>query len=203
MHGCRRFLLALFLAWSFDALPRASVLPAATSSLPDPKSSPGTHQPPAAKRAQAAPSSKKASGPRPSQSTLQRRLRSFPRDSGPRVRRAPARTAWLRRLGPSALTGKADQGERRVLEAWKIRAVDGDTFWYGGERVRIRGYDAPERSDPGGLEALQRLEWLLQEGQVVMIPQAVDVYGRTVADVYVDQRSVAEVMVAEGYVKPR
>jgi endonuclease YncB( thermonuclease family) len=88
------------------------------------------------------------------------------------------------------------------LETWKIRLVDGDTFWYGGERIRVRGYDAPERSESGGVEAMQRLDNLLHEGQVVIIPRATDVYGRTVADVYVDTRNVADVMTAEGYVKP-
>ncbi len=81
--------------------------------------------------------------------------------------------------------------------------MDGDTFWYGGERIRIRGYDAPERSDPGGFAATQRLDLLLHEGQVSINPQTVDRYGRTVADVYVDHRNVAEVMTAEGYVKKR
>jgi micrococcal nuclease len=119
------------------------------------------------------------------------------------VRREASRPNWLRRLGPSAASSGPNSENARVLEAWKIRPVDGDTFWYGGERVRIRGYDAPERSESGGLEALQRLEWLLQEGQVVMVPQAVDVYGRTVADVYVDARNVAAVMAAEGYIKPK
>jgi endonuclease YncB( thermonuclease family) len=109
----------------------------------------------------------------------------------------------LRRLGLAGLSRSRGSEEPRVLEAWKIRPVDGDTFWYGGERIRIRGFDAPERSESGGFEAAQRLEWLLQEGQVVIVQRAVDVYGRTVADVYVDARNVAEVMIAEGYTKPR
>jgi len=103
----------------------------------------------------------------------------------------------------AGLSGRQGLEEPRVLEAWKIRLVDGDTFWYGGERIRIRGYDAPERSESGGFEATQRLDLLLHEGQVVIIPQALDVYGRTVAEVYVDTRNVAEVMIAEGYTKQR
>ena len=79
--------------------------------------------------------------------------------------------------------------------------MDGDTFWYGGERIRIRGYDAPERSQPGGFDATQRLEALLHEGEVRMYPHGLDVYGRTLADVYVEQRNVADVMIAEGYTK--
>jgi endonuclease YncB( thermonuclease family) len=109
----------------------------------------------------------------------------------------------LRRLGLLSLAGRLGLGEPRVLEAWKIRLIDGDTFWYGGERIRIRGYDAPERSESGGFEATQRLDLLLHEGPVVIIPQALDVYGRTVAEVYVDTRNVAEVMTAEGYAKQR
>lgn len=90
-----------------------------------------------------------------------------------------------------------------MLDPWKIRLVDGDTFWYGGERIRIRGYDAPEPFEAGGFEATQRLEWLLHEGEVRLYPHAQDGDGRTLADVYVDSRNVAEVMVAEGYAKKR
>lgn len=125
------------------------------------------------------------------------------RSTGPRVRRYSYQDAQLRRWALAGFPNRRGFEEPRLLEAWKIRLVDGDTFWYGGERIRIRGYDAPERSEPGGFAATQRLELLLHEGQVRIVPQATDSYGRTVADVYVDQRNVAEVMIAEGYTKKR
>jgi len=42
---------------------------------------------------------------------------------------------------------------------------------------------------------------LLHEGPVTVVPQALDVYKRVVADVYVNEKNVAEVMIEEGYAK--
>jgi len=89
----------------------------------------------------------------------------------------------------------------RLLDGWQIRLIDGDTFAHAGERIRIRGINAPELSEAGGFAASQRLDLLLREGPVTIIPEATDVYGRTVADVFVNQRNVAEVMAREGYAK--
>jgi endonuclease YncB( thermonuclease family) len=90
----------------------------------------------------------------------------------------------------------------QALDAWQIRLIDGDTFAYGAERIRIRGIDTPEKSDSGGFEATQRLDLLLKDGPIVVVPEAVDKYGRVVADVYVNGRNVAEVLKDEGYAKP-
>ena len=56
-------------------------------------------------------------------------------------------------------------------------------------------------SESGGLEATQRLDLLLREGPVFVVPQTLDVYGRIVADVYVNDQNVAEVLREEGYAK--
>lgn len=90
----------------------------------------------------------------------------------------------------------------QVLDGWQVRLIDGDTFAYGSERIRIRGIDTPEKSESGGFEATQRLDLLLREGQILVVPEAVDKYGRVVADVYVNGRNLAEVLRDEGYVKP-
>jgi endonuclease YncB( thermonuclease family) len=119
------------------------------------------------------------------------------------MRRFAAQNALLRSLALAGLVPRRAPGEPQAIETWKIRIVDGDTFWHGAERIRVRGYDAPELPQPGGFEASQRLESLLREGEVWMYPHGLDVYGRTVADIYVDQRNVAEVMIAEGHTKKR
>lgn len=182
------------------------VLVAKAAESPSKESSPSSQTAkrgrPSAKRSTIARSSG-AGHSRGDRKASRRSLRGLDRASEPRVHRNSSQQTLLRRLGLLGLAGRLGLGEPRALEAWKIRLVDGDTFWYGGERIRIRGYDAPEPSESGGFEATQRLELLLQEGQVVIIPQAVDVYGRTVAQVYVDDRNVAEVMTAEGYAKKR
>jgi len=90
-----------------------------------------------------------------------------------------------------------------TLDPWKIRVIDGDTFAYGADRIRLRAIDTPEKDQSGGFEATQRLDSLLHEGTVTMVTDVLDLYGRTLADVYVDGRNVAEVLKTEGYAKPR
>jgi len=90
-------------------------------------------------------------------------------------------------------------GFERSVEPWQVRTVDGDTIRYGTDRIRIRGYNAPELSEPGGRDAALRLEQLMQEGTIDIVPHGRDVYGRTLADVFVNGQNVAEVMTGEGY----
>jgi len=87
------------------------------------------------------------------------------------------------------------------LDGWRIRLIDGDTFAYGNERIRLQGINTPEVTESGGFEAMQRLDRLLHEGPITIIPKAVDKYGRTVAEVYVNDRNVAAVLAAEGYAR--
>lgn len=90
----------------------------------------------------------------------------------------------------------------RLLSTLQISAVDGDTIRAGPNRIRLRGIDAPELNEPGGQAARQRLEQLLQEGPIRIVPHGQDVYGRTVADVFVNGRNVAEILRTEGFAKP-
>jgi endonuclease YncB( thermonuclease family) len=80
--------------------------------------------------------------------------------------------------------------------------VDGDTFRYKGERIRLRGIDTPELNEPGGQAARLRLEELIRSGPVRIVPRGRDVYDRLVADVFVDGQNVAEMLSREGYAKP-
>jgi endonuclease YncB( thermonuclease family) len=97
----------------------------------------------------------------------------------------------LTRLNNSRLIlGQREQ----QLDSSRIRVIDGDTFAYGAERIRIQGFDAAERSDAGGFEATERLEVLLRHGQVTMIPKATDIYGRIVAQIFVDRHNVADLL---------
>ncbi len=89
----------------------------------------------------------------------------------------------------------------RTLDINKVYVIDGDTFAYGNERIRIRGIDTPELSESGGVEAADRLRSLFQEGPVTMVSGPTDDYGRTLAEVFVNRRSVAQILTAEGYAK--
>ncbi len=102
----------------------------------------------------------------------------------------------------STLRARSRQ-EARLLSDLQVRAVDGDTIRVGGERIRLRGIDTPEMSELAGPAAKQRLEELLRSGSIRIIPHARDVYDRLVADVFVNGLNVAEILIQEGYEKPR
>lgn len=91
---------------------------------------------------------------------------------------------------------------RHVVSPLTIRVWDGDTFYTGGETIRLRGIDTPELGQPRSRQAARRLGELLRAGPVTIVPRAEDVYGRTVAKVYVGGRDVAAVLRREGFAKP-
>jgi endonuclease YncB( thermonuclease family) len=87
--------------------------------------------------------------------------------------------------------------------------VDGDTFWYGGEKIRIADINTPEVSKPDcprelalGERATDRLLALLNEGAFTLAPNADgadrDRYGRLLRTVTRDGASVGDVLVSEG-----
>ncbi|NTF10775.1 thermonuclease family protein [Agrobacterium rubi] len=85
--------------------------------------------------------------------------------------------------------------------------VDGDTFWYRGEKIRIADIDTPELSPPRckrerelGLAAKQRLLDILNSGPLSFKAAARDEdrFGRKLRIVYRDRQSVGEILVAEG-----
>jgi micrococcal nuclease len=85
--------------------------------------------------------------------------------------------------------------------------VDGDTFWIGGEKVRIAGIDAPETHPSRcaeearlGNAATDKLHDLLNSGAVTMtsIDRNRDVYGRLLRNVAVNGADVGEAMVEAG-----
>ena len=92
--------------------------------------------------------------------------------------------------------------------------VDGDTFDYGGDRVRIANIDTPEISRSQcpaemvlGMAAKRRLESLLRRGKIDVIVgdpadgRTKDRYGRTLATVKVDGQDVGEILIGEGLAK--
>lgn len=81
--------------------------------------------------------------------------------------------------------------------------IDGDTIRIGSERIRLRGIDTPEMHEGDGPAAKERLEELIRNGSLDIIPHGRDVYDRLVADVLVNGRNVAEILKSEGYAKSR
>ena len=85
--------------------------------------------------------------------------------------------------------------------------VDGDTFYFGRDKVRIAGIDAPETHPPrcaaeaqAGEAATHRLRDLLNSGEVSLssIDRDEDVYGRKLRNVAVGGADVGAVLIGEG-----
>ncbi len=89
----------------------------------------------------------------------------------------------------------------RLLSTLQISAVDGDTIRAGPDRIRLRGIDTPELSEPEGEAAKQRLAELLRNGIVRIVPRGRDVYDRLIADVFVNGQNVADILRSEGFAK--
>ena len=88
------------------------------------------------------------------------------------------------------------------------RVVDGDTLEVAGERVRLWGVDAPERSQTCrlaaqtwrcGRSAAEALGRLVEGREVRCEPRDRDRYGRVVAVCTIDGSDVAATMVREGW----
>jgi endonuclease YncB( thermonuclease family) len=85
--------------------------------------------------------------------------------------------------------------------------VDGDTFWFRGEKIRIADIDTPELSPPRcqrerelGLAAKNRLLDILNSGPLSFKTTAreEDRFGRKLRIVYRDRLSVGDMLVAKG-----
>jgi endonuclease YncB( thermonuclease family) len=131
---------------------------------------------------------------------LRKQLKGLPQHS---IQTARQQAAFARRVLATRLPAPDRPQKPRLLQQGEIRLIDGDTFTVGAERFRIRGINAPETTEVGGFSATQRLDLLLHEGPVLVIPYGQDTYGRTLAEVYVNNRNVAEVMKEEGHGKSR
>lgn len=138
----------------------------------------------------------------------------------PQVTADPADSGWSKlaettqgasaRFGTSPVSGGA--GIRASFNYCKWGGgtncvVDGDTFWIGGQKVRIADIDAPETHDYRcaselalGERAARKLQALLNSGAVTMthIDRDRDVYGRLLRNVAVNGADVGETLVAAG-----
>ncbi|MBV7379681.1 thermonuclease family protein [Maritimibacter sp. DP4N28-5] len=97
--------------------------------------------------------------------------------------------------------GKCGSGPRATC------VVDGDTFWFEGEKVRAMGYDTPEPMTNlcGGSRekqladlATQRFVELFNTSRITMERRGRDRYGRTLAIIRADGDLVADILISEG-----
>jgi endonuclease YncB( thermonuclease family) len=76
------------------------------------------------------------------------------------------------------------------------RVIDGDTFQTSARKhsVRLANVDAPEKGQRGSVKATRTLKKLIQGKNVEIHTVARDKYGRAVARVKVDGKSVNKAM---------
>lgn len=76
------------------------------------------------------------------------------------------------------------------------RVIDGDTFYTASRKrpVRLANVNAPEKNRRGGQAAKKALQNLIQGQKVTVNTVARDVYGRAVAKVSVNRKSVNAAM---------
>jgi endonuclease YncB( thermonuclease family) len=79
------------------------------------------------------------------------------------------------------------------------RVIDGDTFETASRKnpVRLANVDAPEKGMPGSAAATEALRRMIEGKPVVVETVARDSYGRSVANVKVEGKSVNKVMRAK------
>ena len=73
------------------------------------------------------------------------------------------------------------------------KVIDGDTFETANRTVRLEGVDTPEKGDPDFDAATNALRSLVG-GEIVSIEVVGRSYGRVVAQVWVNGRSVNDIM---------
>ena len=107
----------------------------------------------------------------------------------------------------------AEEEKQQKFERWQLKLgsiYDGDTLRVvrGNEELKIRfcGIDAPERDQELGIESRDNLQSLVDmgNGELLIVPIEQDKYGRTVAEVYVQDRKDSAInlnlqMIREGY----
>lgn len=92
---------------------------------------------------------------------------------------------------------------RRV--ALCVKVIDGDTFDIdAGIRIRLARVYAPRLETPEGQEAKRLLESLILDKVIISYEVvSIDDYGRSVAEVWVDNINVNDAMRSYGYDKPQ
>lgn len=90
----------------------------------------------------------------------------------------------------------------------KLRScvVDGNTFWYGGEFMRLEAVNPPATQVACATStadaARDRLMKLLNTGEIFVFRFGTDAEGHTLTRVLVEGREVGQTLIAEGLAQP-
>ncbi|MCX8571110.1 thermonuclease family protein [Aminobacter sp. MET-1] len=88
--------------------------------------------------------------------------------------------------------------------------VDGDTFWHGGEKYRLKDIDAPEIAGGAkcqheyqtGVAAAYKLQAMLESGIVSMTPFGQDRYKRKLVAVLTNQGDISKALIDAKLAQP-
>jgi len=100
---------------------------------------------------------------------------------------------------------KSENKKVYAITGWVVSIADGDTFTLLTNekkqvKIRLYGIDCPERKQPFGTAAKQKLSELVFDKQVQVKKMDIDRYGRTVAIVYGEANScINEEMLKSGF----
>jgi len=78
------------------------------------------------------------------------------------------------------------------------RIIDGDTIECEKLKIRLCGADAPEKSQPYGAAATVKLTQLALNKNVRLVSNGTDVYGRILAEVYLNNRFINAELIRSG-----
>ena len=99
----------------------------------------------------------------------------------------------------------------KILSAFEVVTVDGDTIDHGDDRYRLVGFDTPETYRPQcaaekalGLKAKARLSELIETaGQIKLVIETdLDVHDRFLAVGRVAGQNVGTILISEGLARP-
>ena len=83
--------------------------------------------------------------------------------------------------------------------------ADGDTVWFKGEKMRLRGFNTPEVSNPKcrkearlAAKATKRLQKILNANAWSISRHGFDRYGRTLAEFHIGRETAGDKMIREG-----
>ena len=94
------------------------------------------------------------------------------------------------------------------VNSQELRVVDGDTIHLNGEKIRFTGIDTPELkqicvkeglTEPCGVTAKEILIKKIGDNKVECINEGKDQYKRTLAECFVNDKSLSRYLVRSGY----
>ena len=80
-----------------------------------------------------------------------------------------------------------------------LYVTDGDTINLNGEKIRLTCIDAPEKTQPYGLESKEYLMNLLKGKEIEVVRESTDRYGRTLGWLLVEGDTINNKMVESGF----